>query len=409
MAGYSSIAITCSSTIPCHALVLGVWETLFGYSGDEMFLQRNLMTATAVVYITTFLFALPLMCHKLGFSSYFRSPTEAYEFLEAQNEERIMNARNFFRNFDGKVDYTHDSQIEFSTVLLTAYRGSNTHYPLQVAARLLPQVINDEGKTVFTVLNFDPQLNEDVAYLSHFVNVINGSAYGNAASRSREKEDYIMGLETALKHNSTYILMLEDDALPSNNLLNNLRFVLNHRMPGRLLKSRRDWAFLKLYYPEKWQGFGWPQVPELLLVGLFGGCLAVWIQLKIERRRRHSISLTFTLWAVYAMLLSYTVGRAHWIELRKLSPFLFSVVQAARCCTPGVLYNRSHARDLANFLNSVQCTEKYPLDFAIDDFADKSNLERYLVVPNMVSHIGVHSSLSNRLKDSAEFFLMFNP
>ena len=128
-----------------------------------MFLQRNLMTATAVVYITTFLFALPLMCHKLGFSSYFRSPTEAYEFLEAQNEERIMNARNFFRNFDGKVDYTHDSQIEFSTVLLTAYRGSNTHYPLQVAARLLPQVINDEGKTVF---NYDRRQNSFFFFLN---------------------------------------------------------------------------------------------------------------------------------------------------------------------------------------------------------------------------------------------------
>lgn len=377
-----------------------------------MFFQRDFFTAAAVVYLTTFLFALPLMCHKLGFSSYFKKPTGAYKFLEAQNEERILNAKIFFRNLDSKVDYNHDNQMEFSTVLLTAYRGSNTHYSLQVAGRLLPQVLYDQGKTALTVLNFDPQLNEDAAYLSRFVNVVNSSSYVNsAASRTREKEDYILGLETALQHNSTYILMLEDDALPSKNLLNDLRFVLNNRMPGRVLKSRRDWAFLKLYYPEKWQGFGWPQVPELLLIGLLGGCLAVWIQLKIgiTRRRRQSIFLTFVVWAIYAILLGYTVGRAHWVELRKLSPYLYSVVEAARCCTPGVLYKKSHARDLVNFLKSVQCSEKYPLDFAIDDFADQMNLERYLVVPNMVSHIGVHSSLSNRLKDAAEFFLIFKP
>lgn len=356
---------------------------------------------------------LPLLCHKLGFSSYFQKPTEPYKYLEAENEKRVSKAKEFFQNLKFKVENVHAREIEFSTVLLTAYRGSDTHYSLQVAARLLPQVMSDQGKSILTVLNSDPRpgLDEDAVYLSNFVNVINSSSPVMSASRSREKEDYIVGLETALQHNSTYVLLIEDDALPSKNMLNNLRFVLKHRMPGRLLKTRRDWAFLKLYYPEKWQGFGWPQVPELVLIGILGGYLAVWVQLKmgITRRRKQSLLLTFTVWAVYAILLTYTVGRAHWIELRKLSPSLYSVVKAPGCCTPGVLYKRSHAQDLANFLRSVECSEHYPVDVAIDSFADKMNLERYLVIPNMVTHIGVHSSISNRLKDSAEFFLMFKP
>ncbi|XP_078352459.1 GPI-N-acetylgalactosamine transferase PGAP4-like [Oculina patagonica] len=378
--------------------------------------RNGLYMYVASIYISTFVLVLPLLCQKLGFSSYFHKSKEPYKYLEAENEKRTEEAKRFFVSLQSSttfLQYDQARQIDFSIVLLTAHRGSNTHYSLQVASRLLPQVISDEGKSVFTILNSDPRpgLNEDAVYLSNFIPVINSSLPVTAASRSREKEDYIVGLEIALQHNSTYVLMIEDDALPSKRLLKHLRFVLKHKMPGKLLKSRRDWAFLKLYYPEKWQGYGWPEVPELVVIGILGGSLAVWIQLKMRNstRRKQSLFCTFIVWAVFIVLLVYTVGRAHWIELRKLSPLLYSVVKAPGCCTPGVLYQRSHARDLANFLKTVQCSKKYPLDVAIDDFADKMNLERYLVMPNMISHIGVHSSVGSQMKHFAEFYLMFKP
>lgn len=357
---------------------------------------------------------LPLLCHKLGFSTYFNKPKEPYDCLEAENEERTEKAKNFFESLKPRATWEDQAKpIEFSIVVLTAHRGSNTHYSLQVASRLLPQVMDDEGRSVITILNSDPQpgLNEDAVYLSRFITVINSTLPVTSASRSREKEDYVVGLETALQHNSTYVLMIEDDALPSKHLLNHVRFVLKHKMPGKLLKSRSDWAFLKLYYPEKWQGFGWPEVPELIIIGILGGSCAVWLHLRMRNttRRRQSLICTFTVWAVYVVLIVYTVGRAHWIELRKLSPFMYSVVKAPGCCTPGVLYQRSHASDLAKFLKSVQCSEAYPMDVAIDDFANKMNLERYLVMPNMVSHIGVHSSVGSSMKHFTEFYLMFKP
>lgn len=43
----------------------------------------------------------------------------------------------------------------------------------------------------------------------------------------------------------------------------------------------------------------------------------------------------------------------------------------------------------------------------MDDFADKRNLERYLVVPNMFSCISLHSTLGSKPKDYAEYYLMF--
>ena len=378
--------------------------------------RNGLYMYIASIYISTFILVLPLLCQKLGFSTYFHKPKEPYKYLEAENEKRTEEARKFFNSLKPNgtsIQYNQGRQIEFSIVLLTAHRGSNIHYSLQVASRLLPQVISDKGKTTITVLNSDPQpgLNEDAVFLSNFVTAINSSLPVTAASRSREKEDYIVGLEIALQHNPTYVLMIEDDALPSKRLLDHLRFVLKYKMPGKFLKSRRDWAFLKLYYPEKWQGFGWPELPELVLIGFLGGSLAVWVQLKMGSRTRmkQSLYVTFIVWAVYIILIVYTVGRAHWIELRKVSPLMYSVVKAPGCCTPGVLYQRTHARDLANFLKLVQCSEKYPMDVAIDDFADKMNLEKYLVIPNMISHIGVHSSLGSQLKHFAEFYLMFKP
>ena len=43
----------------------------------------------------------------------------------------------------------------------------------------------------------------------------------------------------------------------------------------------------------------------------------------------------------------------------------------------------------------------------MDDFADRGNLERYLVVPNMFSCISLHSTLGSKPKDYAEYYLMF--
>ena len=372
-----------------------------------------------VIYFTTFLVVLPLLCGNLGYSTYFVAPKEPYKILDAQDEVRTKKAKDILDSFKQSAfplrSFDQERRAEFSIVLLTAYRTRKTHYLLQVTARLLPQVASDEGSVV-TILNSDSQSghNQDALYLSHFLSVVNSSSSSSSiiSPVSREKEDYVVGLETALQHNSTYVLMIEDDALPSENLLRDLRFVLKNIMPWKFSKTGNDWAFLKLYYPEKWQGFGWPEVPEIVFFGVLGGCFGVLVDSKLRSRtrsRKPPLLYTFIIWVVYFVLVVYTVGRAHWIELRKLSPFMYAVVQAPGCCTPGVLYQRSHARGLANFLKLVECNEKYPMDVAIDDFATKSSLERYLVMPNMVSHIGVHSSLSSRLKHFKEFFLMFSP
>lgn len=391
------------------------------YAGDRLFCQnRGLLVV--LVYIVTFTLALPLACHKLGFSTYFIKPKDPNKLIEAENEARTKQAKEILQGFERSAApfrvFDRREQIEFSIILMTSFRTPNTHYLLQVAARLLPQVRHDGGKSVITILNCDrnPERNKDALFLSNFVTMVNCSVpvVSNAVdSHQKEKDDYILGLRTAVKHNATFVLMIEDDAVPSEDFLNHLRFVLKHKMPWKFLKQRRDWAFLKLYYPEKWQGFGWPELPELVVLGFVGGCFAVWVDLK--RRTRITRKLlplvcSFIVWSAYVVLIARSVGRTHLIELRKLFlPFMYSVVKAPGCCTPGVLYQKSHALELAKYLESIQCSDKYPMDIAMDDFADKRDLDRYLVVPNMFSHIGLHSSLSSKPKNYAEFYLMFKP
>ena len=119
------------------------------------------------------------------------------------------------------------------------------------------------------------------------------------------------------------------------------------------------------------------------MLGFIGGCFTLCVDQESRTRiRRKLLPLVcrFIVWSAYVVFIACTIERTHLIELWKLFlPFMYSVVKAPGCCIPGVLYQKSHALELAKYLESIQCNDKYPVDVAMDDFADKSNLERYLL------------------------------
>ena len=382
-------------------------------------LLKSFATAL-VVYSATFGLFLPWLCSNLGFSKYYNEPLLPYKRLDRRNDARIEHARKTLEWF-ALVNGSRTSQdrLEFCVVIVSVHRCANCHYLLQVAAQLLPQVVEDKGRSKLAILNADhnPTLNQDAGFLSRFITVLNRTSFSSGGGtipsdlREKEKQDYIGALKIGLKCNADYILVVEDDALPTKNLLKKLRLVLYYKLPWSWLRAgTSDWAFLKLFYPEKWQGFGWPEVPELVLAGVSGALAAVTVQWRLQGIRRKShVLIMFATWSVYFTLLVYTVGRAHLIELRKLVPLLHSVVKAPGCCTPAVLFQRQYAQKLAHFLRSVNCSKKYPIDLAMDDFAGHYQLRKYLVTPNLFTHIGVYSSLDASPKDFREFDLIFGP
>lgn len=71
--------------------------------------------------------------------------------------------------------------------------------------------------------------------------------------------------------------MIEDDVLLLKCFFSYFWYVLKYKMFGKFLKSCRDWVFFKFYYFEKWQGFGWFELFEFVLIGIVGGILVVWV------------------------------------------------------------------------------------------------------------------------------------
>ena len=379
---------------------------------------KTMLLIMAVNWLTFFV-VLPKLCKNLAYSMYYNPPSDPYDNLNERNDKRTKEATGFFESISGShkfVPYNYSerqhSKLEFSLVVVSVKRRADPHYLLQVVARLLPQVQRDQDRSKLIILNVDkePAVNEDAVYLSKYVRVVSRGMNSLVAQDTfeKEKEDYVMALEVGLQTRSQYIIIVEDDAMPVQNLLSTLRIILGYKMPWRWLRSNSDVAFLKLFYPEKWQGFGIPEIPEVICIAVLMGMLSVYLHKKLQNINHVLIlAVLFITWALYIVLVMYAVGRQHLIEMRKMSPLLHTVSQAPGCCTPAVLYNRVKARLLVRFLRDSKCSVKYPLDFALDDFSKKFNHCRYLVTPNLFTHIGVYSSLHSQPKHFREFDLLF--
>lgn len=386
----------------------------------------------------TFTLILPSVCKDLGFSVYF-VPSEADKILiDHENEMRVLKAEQKLRHLESSFDNGAENPgaakpmrlhlfgirrrdpLEFAIVVVSVRRRSNPRYLLQAAVRLMTAVQRDRGKSKIVIYNADavPEFNSDAKFLSQFLTVANRSPLTAAKSAGdifeKEKLDYMGALELGLELRPRYVLVVQDDALATREILRKLRYVLKWKMPWKWPRSdSKSWTFLKLYYPEKWQGFGNPEIPELLLIGILGAFCFAAFRRKLPRTRKNLDAKILWLWSgaglLYFVLVAYTVGRAHWIEIRKLHPLFYGVGNAPGCCIPAVLFPARQARDLVKFLNATNCKQDYPIDFAFDDFTKAKGLMGLLVSPNLFSHIGLHSSLHSYDKNPKEFKLLFEP
>lgn len=377
-----------------------------------------------VLYAVTFLILLPSVCKNLGFSKYFDPSNADKATIDRENDMRMKIANRSLANFE-KLRRTDDEAaiLDFVIVIVSVRRRYNPHYLLQSATRLLSEVLKDRGNSTMFVFNAEenPEHNKDAETLAAYLKVVNRSEFSlprrNEDVFEKQKLDYLNALRVGLRLRSRYVLIAEDDALASDRILDKLRYVLKWKMPNRWLSTSaasNEWAFLKLYYPEKWQGFGNAEIPELLLIGVLGALSFVAFRGMVQRHYFDRKSRLW-LWAAcgfsYFVLVAYSVGRAHWIEMRKVWPALYGVgpATAPGCCIPAVLFPSEQAHRLAVFLNRTTCRNGYPLDFAFEDFAGSHGLKGLLVSPNLFTHIGFHSSLHANDKNTKEFRLLFQP
>ncbi|KAM9100045.1 transmembrane protein 246 [Sarcophilus harrisii] len=364
--------------------------------------------------IVTFGILAPLTCHHLLHSYFYARHWHldrmSKEFLEQSLKEGEA-ALHYFeklqaRNFSLPHGERASSRPWLVITIITVYRQPEFHYVLQVVSgfhRLLQQCGPPCRSYQLFLCNVDwNSRHQDATLLANFIPVTSRFANSKGPNISRavfrntfekEKQDYAYCLEKSLQnYNPEYILMVEDDALPEEQIFSVLRHLLETRFSEPHLRNA---LYLKLYHPERLQHYFNPEPMRILEwfgVGMFLGPLLGWAYVKIAHLPvlNYRIVLFFSL---YSMGLVELVGRHYLLELRRLAPALYNVVPTTQCCTPAMLFPASSAQRTVNYLAEISCRNGFAKDMALYSFLQDKNEKAYVVEPNLVRHIGLFSSL----------------
>ncbi|NWR50554.1 TM246 protein, partial [Regulus satrapa] len=346
----------------------------------------HLLTLTVV----TFGVLAPLLCHRLLHSYFYLrrwylNPM-SQEFLE-QNQQEGQDALHYFEKMQMPNASEASGSDAFQPLLLitiiTVQRRNDFHYVLQVAShfhRLLQKCGAHcrSHRMLLCNVESDPSSHQDVRLLSSLFPMVTHDRTGQNPDPSlnqfeKEKQDYVFCLEQSLLvYNPEYILLVEDDAVPEEEIFS----VLQHLFSARFSKPYlRDALYFKLYHPERLQRYFNPEPMRILeWLGLGIWCLVAFF-------------------ALYSMALSELVGRHYGLELRRLHPALYNVVPASECCTPAMLFPAASARRASAYLRGLRCRQGFAKDTALYSLLRGKGENAFVVEPNLVRHVGMYSSL----------------
>ena len=200
--------------------------------------------------------------------------------------------------------------------------------------------------------------------------------------------------------------MPHQDMLPV--MYKKLRWLQQYR------NDKHRWNLLKLFYPERWQGYGFElqKILELVSVGTLSGC--AFLALHELTHRISSIRLiakeykkmqliAFCLGVIFLIVSCLAIGRPNLLNLRRLTLHTYAMHAAPDCCSPAILYPVTTARLLVDHLNQTVCHSNFPLDMAIARYLKETKTRGFIVEPNLVKHIGLVSTMKGVSKYPWEF------
>ena len=403
------------------------------YSLIKNYSRRNFyfVVLVANLYGITFGIFLPILCNGFIYSKYFfpgLSNDEIEKKVVHVNDRRVKAAEIYldFKNKNESLDYyrsVQDLNMTDLTIAVVTVKRTSDHklnYLTQVVTKLDFLIHSDlsMGRKAMFICNTEagPGKHEEAERLSkYFLSKMRFPKSDPAASImdkfEKEKEDYIYCLAKALEFKSKYIVIIEDDTVPTDNMLTVLQYLVESYMEkktyhGDWITNSQQWAFLKLYYPERWQGyaFEFKRIIELFSFGTIGGSGFVFLYHLLSKSVQRCYLISFVLGAVYMILVVLLIGRQHIIQWKTWSKYTYDVIAAPDCCTPAILYERSMAERLIQHLNATVCDNNYPIDYAMDKFAKDNKYSKYLVEPNIFKHIGMFSSIKRKSKHPKNFW-----
>ncbi|CAH1784916.1 unnamed protein product [Owenia fusiformis] len=432
---------------------------------------RHLMKSTFVriwffIYLLTFGLVLPVILRDFRFSIYYRNnDSEKYGqmILRKTNEERKEKANEFIQRYNKtfhnniekhKLEVTHGidtkdgKMLDFVVTIVTVSRNKHTFdsYEPKYLSQTVWKFLEMPNPNSSSMKNFrlcicnvddDPEKYKEAQLLRSIVTTFqrfNKSEPNKEHILEKEKQDYVYCLNSSLQLNPKYVLLVEDDALPKEDLFPVLEHVIAHRdlahyetlthastddIASNVLNlgtksemstenNSTDAApyahdkvlYYKLYHPERLLGFisfEPERLPELLGISVLLGYLVFMILFPCSRYLQHNRTKSLVLISLYWCLVVLAIGRPHLVTLRSISKYLYSVVPAPSCCTPAMLYPSGSAREIIEYLSKVKCKKDYAKDMALEDFRKATFHRSLMVQPNLFSHIGLYSSLRDAI------------
>ena len=332
----------------------------------------------------------------------------AAEAVEQQLPLGLHHDDRHDRNDKGDDD-DDDERIQLLVTIVTTQRKGQ-FYLSRVVARL-HQLLNDRQRNPFFGSSSSSSSQVLICNVGHDENVeaVQLGAIFPLVQRERtpptshssppdviekEKEDYTFCLNASLAFRQhinqlspiNYILVLEDDALPTLDL-----FVVIQHFTAYLAERHPNFVYVKLYHPERLQNYIQPE-PWRICEWLALSCLLSFITVTVILRRPKR----FLFFVGYFMLVTESVGRVHFeLALRRFfSPAFYSLLAATECCTPAMLYSNESAAKVVHFLSNITCKRGYGKDIALYLHVRQTNgLEAFVIEPNLVQHIGLKSTL----------------
>ncbi|CAF4406858.1 unnamed protein product, partial [Rotaria socialis] len=306
-------------------------------------------------------------------------------------------------------------------------------YVGQILYRLLK---NHHSRFIITLCennNTNDQISDGIQLIRRLLPVfIVNSKSESLNVYEREKQAYLQCILANFQSfpNANYLLLLQDDAEPnSDNFYNELLSLIDNRIQQQwpLDGQRKQPAFIKIYHPRWLIGYLHPSI--YIIIQLFATSLFLTLfffflfylyetmmqnkqniyQIQSQYYSRSSIS-NYIFWSnlisnngkllyfiFYFFLITFVLilldhSNVSW-TWRSLHPTFYAIYPAPSCCLPGVIHFRQTYTQVIEYLNSIECNKNYAIDTAFDDLPKRTNLQTYLVEPNLVHHIGLYSRL----------------
>ena len=404
-----------------------------------MIKRKQLIRFTCInilIYFITFKVLLPIICSSWPYSHYFSWSSEKQLRKKAilQNEQRSKEAANIISSLDSSLNVKHYASLlnkscELTIILITTPRSDEMGRSLKYVYQSVVSVHHQlQQQTTFNCISLqlcdvNIEQNTDLTELKKYFPIKHGygdkqdsgirdrEALKDSPRKFKETKDYGYCLQAALKTGAEYVLVLEDDAVLRQNSLQTLEYIIKtklkviyeHRTDSDV--DKRDWLYINLFHPRNWQGFSksgsdyrglYLTVVEIVSYSYVGASLvllAVWVVYRSSLNMYYWLVLLSG--CVYVVVLVYMVGRPHLLELYGVSKHLHKVFSPAYgCCTPAILFQSRLAGGFVSYLNSDAVVESSdPIDLVLDRYAKTNMLDTFGVEPNLVTHIGMVSSV----------------